>query len=168
MSQPSPNPSSSMMPHHPSPSPSSTHIPAPSPSGGPLSVPTPSPNPSSHNPNMPGPGSAPTMMSSLGGHPSPFFHADSSPAAVQSPWGIAGSPGMQRPSPVRVGHSPQSGHVNRTIHLSLIHKDVIFMAELLITCNFNTLQIDGWEIKYTKPCSSSKILGWSGSNYCYP
>ena len=95
LSQPSPNPSSSMLPH-PSPS-SSSLIPAPSPSGGPLSVPTPSSN---RNPS-----------SGSGGHPSPFFHgADSSPAAVRSPWaatGSVGSPGMPRPSArVIINHDP--------------------------------------------------------------
>lgn len=110
MSQQSPNPSSSMM-HHPSPSPS-TMLPAPSPSGGPMSVPTPSPNPNSvsQHGGSHGPASA---MASLGGasHPSPFFHAESSPAPIQSPWASVGSPGMPRPSPAtRIGHSPQ-GHV---------------------------------------------------------
>ncbi len=110
ISQQSPNPSASMLPH-PVPSPSAM-LPAPSPSGGPLSVPTPSPNPNPHhNTSSHGPASA---MASLGNtsHPSPFFHADSSPAPAQSPWASAGSPGMPRPSPARVGHSPQSGQVS--------------------------------------------------------
>jgi hypothetical protein len=88
-------------------------LPAPSPSAGPMSVPTPSPNPGSvQQMSNHGPASA---MASLGGgasHPSPFFHAESSPAPIQSPWANAGSPGMPRPSPAtRVGHSPQ-GHVS--------------------------------------------------------
>lgn len=59
-------------------------------------------------------------MASLGNtsHPSPFFHADSSPAPVQSPWASAGSPGMPRPSPARVGHSPQSGLGESRVNLA--------------------------------------------------
>jgi len=79
-----------------------------------MSVPIPSPNPNSAQAGggvgSHGPSSA--MAAISGSHPSPFFHADSSPAPIQSPWASAGSPGMPRPSPAtRVGHSPQ-GHVS--------------------------------------------------------
>lgn len=50
------------------------------------------------------------------GHPSPFFvPAEGSPAAVQSPWGIPGSPSVPRPSPLRHGHSP-GGVIDRRIN----------------------------------------------------
>ncbi|XP_021960036.1 mediator of RNA polymerase II transcription subunit 14 isoform X1 [Folsomia candida] len=115
LSQQSPNPSSAMH-HHPTPSPS-TLLPAPSPSAGPMSVPTPSPNPGSAAQSLAAHGPA-SAMASLGGggggasHPSPFFHAESSPAPMPSPWANAGSPGMPRPA-TRVGHSPQGHGDNR-------------------------------------------------------
>lgn len=108
------SPSASNLLHHPSPSPS-TLLPAPSPSSlahGPMSVPTPSPNPGSLGPSQGPHGPASAMAALSGGvsHPSPFFHAECSPAPIQSPWASAGSPGMPRPSPAtRVGHSPGSG-----------------------------------------------------------
>ncbi len=109
--------------HHPSPSPSML-LPAPSPSAGPMSVPTPSPNPSgaaqaaSH-----GPASAMAALGRDASHPSPFFHAECSPAPIQSPWANAGSPGMPRPSPAtgRVGHSPGGHVINFINNYTLVH-----------------------------------------------